>query len=235
MTTQSKSFNPQHISAIIAGISLLIMGIVAAFSYGYVHNSLVASRDPVATLKNIEASFSLFQLEIIGWIVIVLMDILVSWAFYVFLKPTDRGLSLLAGWLRLVYTSILATAVSHLVMASNLVRQHMSGESIELEPWDFMRSILAFESIWSLGLIIFGIHLILVGNIALKAKHIPKVISILLIIAGISYTLIHLLHGFFPQLGKVTSITEMILILPMTIGELGFGVWLLLKGRKIRL
>ncbi|UOQ46697.1 DUF4386 domain-containing protein [Gracilibacillus caseinilyticus] len=232
MTNQSNSFNSQHIPAVIAGISLIIMGIAAAFSYGYVHNSLVVSRDSVTTLQNIEASLSLFQCGILGWVVIVLSDILVSWAFYVYLKSIHRDLSLLAGWLRLVYTFILAIAVSHLVIASNLVRQHTSGEFIEFTPSDFMTSILAFESIWSLGLIIFGAHLILVGSIALKSKHIPKVISVLLVIAGASYTLIHLLHGFFPQLDKVTSSIEMVLTIPMTIGELAFGIWLLLKGKK---
>ncbi|MFS0672577.1 DUF4386 domain-containing protein [Ornithinibacillus sp. 179-J 7C1 HS] len=233
MTNQSNSFNSQHIPAVIAGISLIIMGMAAAFSYGYVHNSLVVSAEAVITLQNIEASLSLFQLGILGWVVIILSDILVSWAFYVFLKPIHRELSLLAGWLRLIYTAILAMAVSHLLISSNLVRQQMSGEVTELAPSDIMASMSAFDSIWSLGLIIFGAHLILIGIIALKSNYIPKVISILLVIAGGSYMLTHVLHGFVPQLDKTTSLIEMVLIIPMTIGELAFGIWLLLKGRKI--
>jgi hypothetical protein len=233
MTNQSNSFNSQHIPAVIAGISLIIMGIAAAFSYGYVHHSLVVSADAVITLQNIEAALPLFQFGILGWVVIILSDILVSWAFYLFLKPIHRDLSLLAGWLRLVYTGILAMAVSHLVISSNQVRQQTSGEFTELAPSDIMTSVLAFDSIWSLGLIVFGVHLILVGSIAWKSKHIPKVISILLVIAGGSYTLTHVLHGFVPQLDKATSLIEMVLIIPMTIGELAFGIWLLLKGRKI--
>lgn len=235
MTNQSKSFNHrhQHISAVTAGITLIIMGIAAAFSYGFVHNSLVIKDDSATTLQNIEASLALFQYEILGWVVIILSDILVSWAFYVYLKPTHHALSLLAAWIRLIYTAILAIAVSHLVIAYNLVQQLTSGEFTNLAPADLMTPILAFESIWSLGLIIFGIHLILVGNIAMKSKHIPKVISILLVIAGASYTLIHLLHGFVPQMAKATSFIEMILTIPMTIGELGFGLWLLWNGRKL--
>lgn len=236
MTTHRKYLNIQHSSAIIAGTSLLIMTVAAFFSYGYVHNSLVVSGDSASTLKNIQASVSLFEFEILGWFVIIVADIFVSWAFYVFLKPIHPEYSLLAGWLRLVYTAILATAVSNLVIASNIVRENTSllTESMDILASQVMTSIMAFESIWSIGLIVFGAHLMMIGYVALKAKQIPKLISILLVVAGASYMLIHLMHGFFPQYESVTARMETILIIPMIIGELGFGIWLLFKGRKIR-
>ncbi|WP_141430722.1 DUF4386 family protein [Bacillus sp. 03113] len=78
MTTRRNDQNTQHSSAIIAGISLLIMTIAAFFSYGYVHNSLVVRGDSASTLKNIQASISLFDLEILGWLVIIILDIIVS-------------------------------------------------------------------------------------------------------------------------------------------------------------
>lgn len=56
---QSSTFPP----SLIAVISLLIMGITAAFSYGYVHNSLVVSGDSVTILRSIEVSSSLFPIR----------------------------------------------------------------------------------------------------------------------------------------------------------------------------
>ena len=224
--------NMQQKAAIFSGVALLVMTCVALFSQGYVHSSLVIDGDATTTLKNIRASQSLFRLEILGWLIIVITDLMVSWGFYVFLKPFHPGYALLAGWLRLLYTAILAIAVSHLVIVNQMVQEQVSGMSSDSLAQQIMGSITAFEAIWSFGLIIFGLHLIAVGFIALKTKVIPKVLSILLVLAGFSYSLIHFMYGFIPEVERFTGLLELILMAPMLIGELGFGIWLLVKGRK---
>ncbi|SFG31852.1 protein of unknown function [Halobacillus alkaliphilus] len=225
--------NIQQKAALFSGIALLIMTFAAFFAQGYVHSSLVMDGDAAATLKNIQASQSLFRLEILGWLIIVIMDLIVAWGFYVFLKPFHPGYALLAGWLRLLYTAILAVAVSHLVLASRMVQAPVSGMSTDRVAEQAMGSITAFEAIWSLGLIVFGLHLIAVGLVAMGTRKIPKVISMLVVLAGFSYSIIHFMYGFIPQMESFTGKLELILMAPMFIGELGFGIWLLLKGRKL--
>ncbi|WP_226673397.1 DUF4386 domain-containing protein [Rossellomorea aquimaris] len=220
--------NMQQIAAIFSGIALLVMTFAAFFAQGYVHSSLVMDGNPATTYENIHSSQSLFRFEILGWLIIVITDVIVAWGFYMFLKPFHPGYALLAGWLRLLYAAILAMAVSHLVIASRMIQEPVSGMSQQV-----MGSITAFEAIWSFGLIIFGLHLIAVGFIATKTKVIPKVLSILLILAGFSYSLIHFLYGFIPEVNRFTGLLELILMAPMFIGELGFGIWLLVKGRKL--
>ena len=66
-----------------------------------------------------------------------------------------------------------------------------------------------------------------------KISHIPKLLGILLLIASVSYIIIHLSHLFLPQHKNLTIIFENVLSLPMALGELGFGIWLLIKGQKI--
>lgn len=72
----------------------------------------------------------------------------------------------------------------------------------------------------------------IVGYVAFKSDNIPKVISILLLLASIGYIVIHLGKTFFPQYGGVISILNLVFTVPMIIGELGFGIWLLFKGGK---
>ncbi|WP_168120795.1 DUF4386 domain-containing protein [Paenibacillus sp. HB172176] len=234
MNTSHHNQSIQNKPAVIAGLSLLIMTIAAAFSYGYAHSSLIVSGEPATTFHNLQASRLLFDMEIVGWVVIILTDIFVSWSFYILLKPVHRQYSLLAGWLRLLYTAVLATAVSHLVIASRIVRDGTSlfNDSLNDRASQTLLSVTAFESIWSFGLILFGVHLIVTGLLALMARQIPTFIGILLMAAGFSYALIHVLYSFMPQLDGVTSVLETILGIPMFIGELSFGIWLLLKGRK---
>lgn len=225
--------NMQQKAAVVSGVALLVMTIAAFFAQGYVHSSLVVEGDATTTLKNIQASQALFRLEVLGWLIIIIMDLVVSWGFYLFLKPFHAGYALLAGWLRFLYTAMLATAVSQLVITNNIVQKSELGTPSDSVAQQVMDSITAFEAFWSLGLIIFGLHLIAVGLIAWNTTKIPKVISFLVVLAGISYSLIHFMYHFIPRLENVTGLLELILMVPMVIGELGFGIWLLVKGRKV--
>ncbi|WP_371018696.1 DUF4386 domain-containing protein [Pseudalkalibacillus sp. JSM 102089] len=224
--------NMQQKAAVFSAIALLIMTFAAFFAQGYVHSSLVIEGDAVTTLKNIQASQVLFRLEVLGWLIIIIMDLIVSWGFYVFLKPFHPGYALLAGWLRFLYTAILANAVSHLVITKSVFQNSELGTSSRVAQ-QAMDAITAFEAIWSFGLIIFGLHLIVVGLIAMKTIIIPKVISILVVLAGFSYSLIHFMYNFIPQIENVIGLLELILMAPMVIGELGFGIWLFVKGKKV--
>lgn len=92
------------------------MAIAAYFSYGYVHGSLVVQGDPSATLNNLRSSNMLFRAEIFGWLLILICDIVVAWAFYLILKPIDKKLSLLGAWFRLIYSAILGIAILSLLL-----------------------------------------------------------------------------------------------------------------------
>ncbi len=214
--------------ALMAGISLLIMTFAAFFSYGFVHSSLVNSADPAATLQNVRASSLLFRFEILGWVVIVITDVLVAYAFYRYLAPISRGLALLTGWIRLIYSGVLALAVGSLVRAASISLASMS--STDQVADQLIGSIARFESLWSMGLILFGAHLFLVGWIVLRDQSIPKLWGYLLLVAGVSYTLIHLLGALGPAFASTAGLLETVLSLPMMVGEVGFGVWLLIKG-----
>ncbi|WP_283153762.1 DUF4386 domain-containing protein [Guptibacillus hwajinpoensis] len=225
--------NMQQKAAVLSGIALLVMTVAAVFAQGYVHSSLVVEGDAATTLKNIQASQGLFRLEVLGWLIIIILDLIVSWGFYLFLKPFHAGYALLAGGLRFLYTVILAIAVSHLVITNSVVQNAELGTSSDTVAQQVMDAITAFEAIWSFGLIIFGLHLIVVGMVAWNTTRIPKVISFLVVLAGFSYSLIHFMYQFIPQIENVTGLLELILMVPMVIGELGFGIWLLVKGRRV--
>ncbi len=221
--------------AIIAGLSIIVMAICAGFSYGFVHSSLIVKGDATATLSNISGSIGLFRAEILGWLIVLLLDILVSWELYVFLKQIDNSLALLAAWLRLSYTAILGIAITHLICITVLLNGDDYLMSIPLDQLkvQLMYHINVFDKIWSFGLVIFGFHLLILGYAILKSDFIPKKIGILLLIASLCYVLIHSLHLFLPQIENITLALESILSLPMAVGELVLGLWLLIKGGRI--
>ncbi|MFJ8526580.1 DUF4386 domain-containing protein [Bacillus sp. NPDC094106] len=235
MDTSVKKQSYQRKSALIAGISLIIMTLAAFFSYGFVHGNLVVQGDASATFNNIKSSNMLFKAEIFGWVIILITDIVVAWAFYIFLKPINQSLSLLGAWLRLTYATILGIAILNLIFVLLLSKStdYLSLFKIDQLQAHMMLFLEAFEFIWSIGLIIFGGHLMIVAYLALKSDRIPKVISILLLLAAIGYIVINLFSTILSQYDTVISILRIGFSVPMIVGELGFGIWLLFKGGKV--
>lgn len=205
-----------------AGWSLIVMAILAGFAYGYVHNTLVDPNEARQTADNIQQSLPLFKAGILAWILIWVSDLLVTWAFYHFFKPVHPSRSLLTAALRLVYTLVLGGAIYYLVrVAANPTAS------------DLMESLAAFESVWSLGLIVFGGHLLGLGLLAQKDKRVPGIWTWLLLIAGPSYSFLALsdLMDWIPAAQLATI--EMILTLPMTLSELGLAIWMLVRGVRV--
>lgn len=223
----------QRRAAVIAGITMLVMAGCAAFTVGFVNSSLIVKDDAGATANNIYNSLALFRSGIFGWLVILVGDIIVSWALYSFLKQVDNSVALLGAWFRLIYCAILGASILNLVYVLLILSgsNSLTAQSDQLNG-QVMLYINAFNKMWSFGLIVFGLHLLVIGKLALKSGFIPKILGILLLIAAVSYIIVHLLHVFFPQFEQITAILENILSLPMALGELVLSIWLLIKGGR---
>lgn len=223
----------QRKAAVTTGIAILVMAVSAAFTVGFINNSLIVKGDAGATANNIINSLALFRSGVFGWLIILASDIIVAWALYSFLKQVDNSVALLGAWFRLIYCAILGASILNLVYVMLL----LSGGNIPAAQSgqlniQVMLFIDAFNKMWSFGLILFGFHLLIIGKLILKSGFIPKILGILLLIAAFSYVIVNLLHVFFPQFEQTTVIIENILILPMSLGELALGIWLLIKGGR---
>jgi hypothetical protein len=88
-------------------------------------------------------------------------------------------------------------------------------------------SINAFRSGWYFGILFFGIHLELLGYLVFRSNYIPKILGILLIIAGLGYLSNALKPFLFPNINldfaKFTFF-----------GELIFMFWLIIRGSRIK-
>ena len=219
-------------SALIAGISLLLMAVVAGLTYGYLHSRLVIADDAESTLNNLRAFPDLFKEEIFGWVVVFFLDGMAAWALYHFFEPVSIALSFLSSFLRAVYTAALGIAIFNLPKILDVVNGQLSHLGMAKESSLIMEYFGSFEDLWSKGLIIFGLHLLLLGYLAFTAKNVPKVWGVLLMIAGLSYTYLHAFHTLLPLRVVNLNLIEAILSIPMILGEVGFAIWLVAKGGK---
>ncbi len=215
-------------ASLVAGLGLLIMTLSWLLSDYLVFRELIESDNIARTVSNIKTNEILFRAGILGLLIVLLCDILVAWALFIFLKPVNHYLSLLTAWLRLVYSVILGIAILNYTDILQLISKadYIAGYGGENLITDIMLSIDSFQNDWNFGLIFFGFHLALLGYLALKSDYIPKIISLLLVLAGISYLIDYLGVIIFADYSVKFS-------LYLGWGELIFMFWLLIKGPKI--
>lgn len=151
----------------------------------------------------------------IGLVGVFLLDILVSFCIFKYYKKEKPKLAKSTSFLRLLYTGILGIAIGNL----------------------FAGNVPMFNTIWGIGLIAFGIHLITLGILFDNEggkKWVNVMIKSLLILAGIGYLIQHVGILVVPNPISFAALMETIFILPMILGEVFFALWMLIKGGRAR-
>jgi len=204
-------------AALIAGISLLAMAVIAAYANFAIIMNLDVPGDPSTTAANLVESAGRARLAAAGFIIVGILDVIVAWGLYIVLRSVNPSLSLLGGWLRLAYAVILAVAINSLLNALHAGPMDPALAGFFLE---------SFDSLWQIGLIVFGLHLCVVGYLAWQAEFIHWLFGLLLIIAGLGY----IVDGFGTVLIPDYSLD---LAMFTFMGEVALIFWLLIRGRKL--
>lgn len=205
------------------------MAIIAGYAYGYGFQTLYCEGNSYKTLINLNNHQFVFRLVIFLFVIILILDVVVAWGFYLFFKQVNKNLALLSAWLRLAYTAFLSASLTPLVIVLFLLKKLPQNKEL------IMNCLNAFLSIWSIGLIVFACHLLLLGYLVLQYRFIPKVFGVLTFFAGICYLFSNATPLLFANFEQNKHILEAILSLPMAAGELGLAFWLLCKGGKTNL
>jgi hypothetical protein len=205
-------------SSVTAGIGLLLMAILAAVANFNALQNLVVNSDAAATYSKIMNATGVFRLGICFFIIVSILDIVVAWALYVLFKPVSKGLSLLAAWLRIVYAAIFAISLNNLLQILHLLSgaDYLKVFEADQLKAQVMLYVEMFQSGWNTGLIVFGLHLLILGYLVFTSKCFPKFLGILVFIAGMGYMIDSFgklfLPGYSMTIAMFTFAGEVLLI-----------------------
>lgn len=211
----------------ITGMSLLIMCFLAPIAVFLGLEPNIVSGDASQTYANLVASGNP-----LGWIgtifvLIVILDIIISWGVYVIFKSEDESLATLTGWLRLLYSGILLMATVPLFQASNLLSLPVQSDQA-LMAHEISRFVETFQMTWDVGLGIFGLHLVVLGILVFKSVNFNKALGALVSVAGLGYTIdafgLFLSPDYNLSIGSYAFIGEVLLIFWL--------IWRSFKGYK---
>ena len=214
----------QRQAAVVAGVALLLMIIPPVLALS-VQQRVFVPTDAAATTANILANEMQFRLAILSFLFVIVLDVIVAWGLYVFFKPLHRSFSLLAAWFRLLYTAVFAVAILDLanalriVLSANLLPGAEMG-TLQTQAWLALQS---FNDAWDFALVIFGLHLIVIGYLVLRASYMPKILGILVVICGLGYLFDSVTALLLPNFGVTVSMITFV-------GEVLLALWLVIKG-----
>jgi hypothetical protein len=179
------------------------------------------------TVRNIRANEGAFLFASFAYLAGFVGDVLVAWALYYLLRPVSRPLAALTAAFRAVQAVVAIGAVLNLFTAFRVLQS----ESLAALGADQLHAqvlvlLSSFGYEWSLALVIFGIHLGLLGYLVYRSGYIPRLVGIALAIAGIGYVVYNLRPYLYPD-------AEIGFVFAAFFGELLFLAWLAIWGWRI--
>jgi len=188
-TTSPIAETSQRKMAWVAGLSLVLMGVLGPFALIGVLQNLLVPANASATVDNIVGSPGLFRSGVAALLIVIMLDVVVAWALYVLLRPVNRTVALLMGWLRLGYAAMFAAALTNLLDVAQLIG---TSEGSTLPPEQLhaqvMTSVTSFHSGFEgIALAVFGLHLFALGYLVFKSTNFPRFLGALIAVAGAGY------------------------------------------------
>lgn len=224
----------QRQAARIAGFAYLVISVLALFAYFLVKDRLVEPGDAAATVSNLAGSEGLFRSGVAALAAVVVADAVVAWALYIFFRRASRDLSLLTAWFRLLYTAISAIALLNLLIAVLLVggADYATALGVGQRDAQVLLFLDAYDYGWAIGLVCFGIHLVLLGFLVLRSDYVPSILGVLLAAAGLGYLVGSLARFVLPDYEDYRNLFMALVAVPAIAGEFSLTGWLLLRGGK---
>ncbi len=190
-----------------------------------IYPKLVIPGNISATVANLGAHHGLFLVATFAYLINFIEDIVIAWGLYILLAPVNRAVALLAAWFQLVYTGIAFVGAFNLAIVYRMLTTPEYLTLFGAGPFHAQIDLLlhSFRYDYSLALVLFGIHLLLVGYLIVRSSYMPSWLGVLLIVNGLGWIANSLQPYLYPN-------ANLDFIFITFFGELVFMVWLLVKG-----
>ena len=227
-TDTQNTLNPKD--ARIAGALYLTIAICGGFSIGYVPAQIVVAGDGASTAANLIEQLGLFRLGALADSVVILLEIAITVILYQMFRTTSPRLALIALVSRMAMIVVMGINLLLWVMPFVLLIQPMG-----LNPTDSQAFAQIFFEAHALGIYVwqlfFGAHLLALGWVILRSRLVPHLLGWGLFIGAFGYLIQGLVELTFTDVTAL-DITIIGLLVIVTLSELGFGLWLLIRGLR---
>ncbi|NAY91342.1 DUF4386 family protein [Muricauda sp. JGD-17] len=193
-------------AAVVVGVAFITSALIVTLVDDFLLANFVVPGDTEALASDIEADGKHFFFAAVGYLLVLVLDVIIGLALYVVLKPANRNLAALTAGLRLLYAFTLIIAL--LALAFQII------------------DVYGYASIKLLGYVFFALHIFVLGYSVFKSAYIPKSLGILLVVASFTYIVFYV-DFHLPET------LEVIIMSTMAVAELALSIWLLVKRNRL--
>jgi Domain of unknown function (DUF4386) len=229
MATTLEERSPEQTKRVarLAGAVYAALGLAAAF--GFYHAPLVRG-DLSAIAAALTKSDVRFRIGVVSDVLSTALSVPLALLLYQLLKPVHKMQAVLMALLLIVAMPISFVVALNYVAAQRLLSgapevAALTSAQREALGMLFLRlhthGVLAVEIFWGLWLVPFGL-------LVMKSRFLPRVLGVLLVIAGVAYVA----HSLISLLldGPRIILYERATMLARAAGEFPIMLWLLIKG-----
>ncbi len=211
----------------MTGILYLLVILLGVASEGIVHNLIIVPGDITATVNNITAYEPIFRLGFVISLARLVVFIFLVLALYKLLRPVNKDRSLAMVAIALVSISIGMVSLLFQYAAPLLLSSNGYSSIFTTDQWH--AQVLFFINMQVMGdkvSQILAIWLLSLGYLIYRSGFFPKILGVLMMIAGWGYATDFLIFFLLPNLNLQLAGFAFL-------AELPFPLWLLLKGVKV--
>lgn len=214
-------------AALIAGFAYLLDPV--SYAEFTLYPKLVIPGHIDQTVANIVAHHGMYVAMFMCYFVNFIEDIVIAWALYYLLAPVNRAVSALASLFQLVYATITLGAAFNMATVFRMVTTPEYATVFGAAQLHAQVDLLlhTFRYDYALGLVLFGIHLVLVGALIIRSTYMPWWLGVLLVIDGLGWIITELQPYLYPSVNVDWLFVTFF-------GELVFMLWLLIMGWRLK-
>ena len=214
-------------TARLSGVLYLALAALSAFGLVYVPSMIIVPGDTAATATNIVTSESLFRLGFVSNLVAFTVNIFVALFLYKLLKPVNKGIASLMVLLILMGLAIgMLNELNQIAALLILGADHLTAFTAA-QSQDLASLFLGiYEHGFTLAHIFWGLWLFPMAYLIFRSGFLPRIIGVMLAIAGLGYLVDFTLFFLFPDVTMTVSDFTFV-------GEVVLILWLLIKGVNV--
>ena len=213
----------------IAGILYLAVAFLAPLGDMVFRADLIVPGDVAATASNIMAYEWQYRLGFVSDLITQTVQVFLVLFLFKLLKPVNKNHAVLLAVLGLV--SVPITMLNELNQIVPLLLLNGAGTLTGFTTGQLQTLATLFLDLRvqgvSISYIFWGLWLFPMGYLIFKSGYIPKILGVLMIIAGLGYLIEFFLFFLFPQINAS-------IIMFTFWGEVILPVWLLIKGVNVK-
>lgn len=208
-----------------------IWAVVGLFSLMYVPNTIIVAGDVAKTASNIVDNELLFSMGFVGSLITQLIHIFVVLILYKLFKSVNKDHAAF-----LVVLGLVGVPISMLNTLNRIAAMMLASgpDYLNALTQEQLHALMMFflnlnqQGIY-IATVFWGLWLLPLGYLIKISGYFPKIIGTVVILGGIGYTL----EPFVRFLLPTYSATIVPLLYILTMGELIFMGWVVLKGAKL--